>query len=1709
MSLFAEPPELDFGCVPATNKPYSVDFALFNEGMEDATVNFAEISSPSSWFTANNAVIKEQRLSGFNIFFGCERLTTLTIPKLSRVEVSFVMVPTLIGFRFPMVLSIPYTSEDKSEPGYLEVPISGQIAEVSFMVSPRVLFLNDCCKGQTQGKSFQIKNTCEIELPIMVYAPEDIQIDVPGGRNLISVAPYESLSLTLHHTPNEIGQFEHKIFFECLLNQNSDATTMRLMTSVSPAEIPANFPTISVPGSEIDFGELNAGMTVESSFVLTNPGDKRYSVTIIGVVDIFSANYTSAGSTSSSSCVLSNGLAVASAQMKFRSAMSPKKESSLGILLQPRSAVEITADYTPGFHLAVDPSVFEQRTFMLTLTFVDEETGNTYFRRIKCKASVCHSVVYLSQDSVDFGDTTVGQTEKTATVTIYNKSPLKTVVKASPSSSSIVVPPAPIEIEGHASCTFSFTFYPKKINPEFTASIKFTNVNNPSNEVHLAVSAIVVAAVSEAVHSMSYSLIADGQHATAIDFQYCPMNYPTIKSFTIKNRTNGPLVVRFSSSSPEEIGLYQEEVLPISLSMSAGSMSNSALVFQASSMSDAPSFQLLNASSPQMSVKQLEGLLKTNSSFYQNLFLLLKKYSESELVEHFQVLLNQIEAVRAPGGPLVDINEKEIEIPAMSREEIFVFLVPTTDDPNESLLWKHRSEKMYVQLVGPEQVQPLSIPLLFNVAQSSVFLSSHSLNFGTIHCNSRHEHNIYMLNQSALPLLYKFESDAVTFDKKSSGIVYPLSSYSIPFSLITRFDGRLKKQILVRNVLNPKEVQTIKLKGRIVRLSNFFLDPNELHFGDVSAGSSSQRIMVFLTNTLTTENEITLSHVQKEILTCKPLISYQLKNMNSRRLTESMRLQIEKLECKLRCLQRKKKHEYAAQVKCLIDNLSKTTFDSTATQLKQMNAKYMERITFRIGPLQMVCIEFQLIPSVMTGKRLSIDIPIEGAVFVYEHGRTETQKMIRYKAHIIPEAQRLLDTVVQKAVIAEPSSIQIDNVFVHECVTRTIKIRNISNTQQNFWISSDSGNDCIITSSRNEGQLKTQEEQEFAIDVFCLQPGTITKQLAITTQTTTQTITFQITAQYKKVLEFPGLPENQTIDFGNMALNSLQVIEERSAFNILNVTDTPFYVSILNNRPKDILVYEQDPRVPQIKPFCLPPHASVRMNILMQPEIDPITYRKYTATLISGTLTIKAFDTEEEAAEAQNASCLFASQIFVKAAIGRIGLSLSDILIDCGSVKKEPQNVVVSVKNRSSHIPVEILTACTQGLSVDPQHITLQGYKVQKNGQDLNLTFRPSADGLNEAKLQLSVSAMPSQYQKTINVVAFVDPGIITTNLPKSSKQIDVLVLGPVYITRDKPIKKSASIQLTNNSNMAISFQIENKRMTIGSRMTQTFSFMFPFSDNFYDPEQPKFSYRLDVKSLTTGRILKIIDVIGEFVVSMAAITTETINFGIFGRINNWKYESKCIQITNKSNIDLSLGVSCPSGLLKLPPKIDGVAPLSDLSLKLVPVIENCEEEGEKTATVIFTNRFNPENVFRCSVVFDIRHSFLQFGRVGKCGNDCEVVMHKFTHIVDNESDKGGFYTANNWLSITNRLDDECAVTIETEELMENVHIEWFLRNTEVKVDTLDFQPNETIEVRVKAIVQENDFEEDKRYHFARVHFKSEGVEPMHLNVIFLATSDV
>ncbi|KAH0788356.1 hypothetical protein GPJ56_007715 [Histomonas meleagridis] len=1265
---------LDFGLTSENYRPVSVNFTIRNETNDDLQINFGDISSSSMWFTLFDQVIEQQRNLGFDIFYHYEKIDNLKLFAQEEQMLSLVMIPVCCAISFNPSLSIPIMKfkDDElqtDEKFYYPIKVQSTISDVSFKISPQYLFLNECCNFQPQTKSFQIKNTSDRELPIVIYPDESITVDTPEYPNYILLKPKSISTLTLHHIPTEIGQFDHKIIFECLLDQLSDPKVMHVNSSVSPAEVPDDFPTITPQNAEIDFGEVNAGIPVESSFTLTNHSEVTYSVSVNGVLDTFTGSLPSSESLSSAIFIPH----ASSSQLLFKGTASSKSESKLDITLRSHSALTIYATYVPSFHLSADSTSFEHRTFMITLTFADKSTSNVFYRRIKCKSAVCHPTISISPSLIEFGDTIVGQTDKSAEIIIRNHSPLPTTVSISTSSRSLTVPSIPVEIDGHSTYKYKFKFYPRRVSPDYTASIKFTNNNNISNEVQLSISAIIVANSSESIHSMSYNILSDGQHVSSFDFQNCSINYPSLKSFVIKNRLNTPLKLRFSAST-DEIKFYQEDSVYLLNSSSFGNYSNSSIVSVTNQPNEPTSTTLLTPTQT-YSLKQLEQSMQINSEFFMNQFILSQKYSDQQIIEHFDTAYQQINKL-IENGSLINLENLTIEIPPQFKFEITILLKPRSINGEEPMFWKHREEKIFVHLIDQNQnIEARTIPLKFNVVQSKSFLSTRHLNFGNILCNTRYQNKLYISNESALPFLFELESKNINFDNQSYCIAFPISTYSIPCHFIRNIDGKFTEEVIIKNVLNPEEKHTIIFKGKASRRTNSFIDPLLLDFGDIVACSSSKRLRLFITNTSNEEIEFTLSHVQKETLMCKPLITYQFKYLNSRRLTENVQLQIEKLGCKLRCLQRKNKIEYAQKIQRLIDNLSNTTIDNTSTQLKQMDAKYMDCFTFRCAPLQMVCIELQLIPSILSGKRISISIPLEGAILIYENKRIETQKIVHYKAHLIPNTQRLLDSVVQKSLIVEPTFIEINDIFVHESVRTHIKLKNISNTLQNYWISSDgNNNNCIISSPKSEGSIKTQESLELAIDIFPLNPGKITKIINITTQTSVINITLQIHSEFKPVLSFPSLPENSTIDFGYIPLTSLQVIEERSAFNIFNISNNILYLSILNDHQKEIIVYEKDSRQPQTKEFMLNPHQLIRMNVLLQPEIDLIHYQKYLTTLINGKLLIKAYETLEEAQHSTIQPAIFEKEITVNAAFGRIGISCSEQNIDLGTVSKKLMN---------------------------------------------------------------------------------------------------------------------------------------------------------------------------------------------------------------------------------------------------------------------------------------------------------------------------------------------------------------------------------------------------------------------------------------------------
>jgi hypothetical protein len=525
-------------------------------------------------------------------------------------------------------------------------------------------------------------------------------------------------------------------------------------------------------------------------------------------------------------------------------------------------------------------------------------------------------------------------------------------------------------------------------------------------------------------------------------------------------------------------------------------------------------------------------------------------------------------------------------------------------------------------------------------------------------------------------------------------------------------------------------------------------------------------------------------------------------------------------------------------------------------------------------------------------------------------------------------------------------------------------------------------------------------------------------------------------------------------------------------------------------------VYEQDPRQAATRPILIAPSSSLCMNILLHPHLDLVHFRKYKATLVDAKLTVRAFETEEEAEDAHSIACSFASTISVRAVVGAIGIWASVSKIDFGSVSRRAQETVMTVRNRSTHIPIDVVCSSSRGVEVEPSSFSLAGLKEQ----ELTVRFTPPAFGINNADVQLVVRD-PVLYTKSLDVIAFVDQQSIETNLPRSSKQIETLDLGSLYVVNGKPIPVTARIKLTNRAKRTLNLEMCNQRLTIPRERTTPIEFRFPYSPEFASVEESKFNHRILVRGFGNAQVIKVIDIVGEFVVSVGALSVDSISLGRFGRLNDWQFERKSIQISTKSNIELVMDVSSTSNLLALPDRVSGITQQSEYSLALAPRAENCEDEGDCVVPIVFTNRNNPANVLKCVVTFDIRHSFLQFDRVTKEAGVIQLFIRNFTRVGTTETD----YTANSWFTVTNRLGDECAVGIETEELMPAVSLGIFMRRPEMRINSLFLQPDETAEVRVRATISQPPdtlFASPELCVFAKLHFTAENGHRMTVQVM-------
>ncbi|BBM97058.1 hypothetical protein MPTK1_1g02700 [Marchantia polymorpha subsp. ruderalis] len=201
----------------------------------------------------------------------------------------------------------------------------------------------------------------------------------------------------------------------------------------------------------------------------------------------------------------------------------------------------------------------QRRTFRLSLKCVEKKgrSKQRFSNIIQGKARVCTSIVKLSTPELNFGDCNIGS-HKSASVDIMNLSDLPALVTSYVTSTvlsfksnveRVLIPP-------RQSYRLDIDLVPLKINLNYRKQISIDNFYNKENQQVLEVRAKIMDRHHVLLHSLYYKLHTPSTN-NFLNFDCAIVNNPSIRTLAIENITEKSLVLGFSTSLPEELGIYQ------------------------------------------------------------------------------------------------------------------------------------------------------------------------------------------------------------------------------------------------------------------------------------------------------------------------------------------------------------------------------------------------------------------------------------------------------------------------------------------------------------------------------------------------------------------------------------------------------------------------------------------------------------------------------------------------------------------------------------------------------------------------------------------------------------------------------------------------------------------------------------------------------------------------------------------------------------------------------------------------------------------------------------------------------------------------------------------------------------------------------------------------------------------------------------------------
>lgn len=176
---------------------------------------------------------------------------------------------------------------------------------------------------------------------------------------------------------------------------------------------------------------------------------------------------------------------------------------------------------------------------------------------IQCKARTYTSFVSVTPQLIDFGDTDVG-TQKSQSISITNISEICAHVELVFESKVISCTQGELLIQPKSTVELKLDIYPRKINTSYKRQITLVNYLNRENDQIIEVCSRNVDNHKVTFHSLFYQLLTP-TGANFLDFGPIALNSPAIRTCTLINVREAPLLLGISTSLPEEIVIFTKK----------------------------------------------------------------------------------------------------------------------------------------------------------------------------------------------------------------------------------------------------------------------------------------------------------------------------------------------------------------------------------------------------------------------------------------------------------------------------------------------------------------------------------------------------------------------------------------------------------------------------------------------------------------------------------------------------------------------------------------------------------------------------------------------------------------------------------------------------------------------------------------------------------------------------------------------------------------------------------------------------------------------------------------------------------------------------------------------------------------------------------------------------------------------------------------------